>query len=298
MVCRFKFCARKLFSRLNGGVAYRYLFYCTRYLDNSSDARALKFYRIAFHMVYPASQRNCCAIKLYPLSMAALNCSKEGGFSAYAALSVCSVVYFWATSSTGQWDSVANVHSYGETVVLGKLCCYSCHVPEQTISALVDGDADEGVFRLSPISADLLLTPFSSICVLPPGQIPPVVCLSFFNRVTHFAYVKRTTGTWELVHPTSFLLLRLSPEADPMRHSFSLSLRTYGKRPTAKELLKHPFIKKAKKNVILTELIDRYKQWKARTGSENRSDDEDGNDDAENVYEDYFSYSILRSCKL
>lgn len=33
-------------------------------------------------------------------------------------------------------------------------------------------------------------------------------------------------------------------------------------RPTAKELLKTPFIRKAKKNPYLIDLIDRYKKWR------------------------------------
>ncbi|CAL1527301.1 unnamed protein product [Lymnaea stagnalis] len=55
-------------------------------------------------------------------------------------------------------------------------------------------------------------------------------------------------------------------------------------RPPAKELLKHPFIRRAKKTAYLTELIDRYKRWKSEKGpdsdsdsdgSENNSDEED-----------------------
>lgn len=41
-------------------------------------------------------------------------------------------------------------------------------------------------------------------------------------------------------------------------------------RPTARELLKHRFIKTAKKNAFLVELIDRYKKWKL-----NHADDDD-----------------------
>ncbi|TGJ84476.1 hypothetical protein E0Z10_g4262 [Xylaria hypoxylon] len=42
-------------------------------------------------------------------------------------------------------------------------------------------------------------------------------------------------------------------------------------RPAAKELLKHPFIRKAKKTTYLTELIERYQRWSAT----HKSDDED-----------------------
>lgn len=46
-------------------------------------------------------------------------------------------------------------------------------------------------------------------------------------------------------------------------------------RPTAKDLLKHRFIKSAKKTSYLTELIDRYKKWKAEYGADNSDSDED-----------------------
>ena len=45
-------------------------------------------------------------------------------------------------------------------------------------------------------------------------------------------------------------------------------------RPTAKELLKYPFIKKAKKNAYLIDLIDRYKKWKNQKGEESETESE------------------------
>lgn len=45
-------------------------------------------------------------------------------------------------------------------------------------------------------------------------------------------------------------------------------------RPTAKELLKFPFIKKAKKNSYLIDLIDRYKKWKTQKGEESETESE------------------------
>uniref|UniRef100_A0A0B7BJM1 non-specific serine/threonine protein kinase n=1 Tax=Arion vulgaris TaxID=1028688 RepID=A0A0B7BJM1_9EUPU len=56
-------------------------------------------------------------------------------------------------------------------------------------------------------------------------------------------------------------------------------------RPSAKELLRHPFIRRAKKTAYLTELIDRHKRWKQEKGpdSDSESDESDGNsDDDEN----------------
>ncbi|XP_030838342.1 serine/threonine-protein kinase 25 isoform X1 [Strongylocentrotus purpuratus] len=46
-------------------------------------------------------------------------------------------------------------------------------------------------------------------------------------------------------------------------------------RPTAKELLKHRFIKQAKRTSYLTELIERYKRWKAEGNDSPDSDPED-----------------------
>ena len=53
-------------------------------------------------------------------------------------------------------------------------------------------------------------------------------------------------------------------------------------RPTAKELLKHKFVKLAKKTSYLTELIDRHERWKAEGGG-GRQDDDGGmrHDDSE-----------------
>lgn len=45
-------------------------------------------------------------------------------------------------------------------------------------------------------------------------------------------------------------------------------------RPTAKELLKFQFIKKAKKNSYLIDLIDRYKKWKTTKGDESETESE------------------------
>lgn len=48
-------------------------------------------------------------------------------------------------------------------------------------------------------------------------------------------------------------------------------------RPTAKELLKHRFIKTAKKNTFLVELIERYKNWRQKC-----RDDDDSSSGEEN----------------
>ncbi|KAB5522025.1 kinase-like domain-containing protein [Coniochaeta sp. 2T2.1] len=52
-------------------------------------------------------------------------------------------------------------------------------------------------------------------------------------------------------------------------------------RPSAKDMLKHPFIRRAKKTTYLTELIERYSRWRATHKSE---DDEDYDDDGRATY--------------
>ena len=52
--------------------------------------------------------------------------------------------------------------------------------------------------------------------------------------------------------------------------------RSPQERPSAKELLKHPFIRRAKRTTYLTELIERYERWQAVHGDQ-VSDDESDN---------------------
>lgn len=68
-------------------------------------------------------------------------------------------------------------------------------------------------------------------------------------------------------------------------------------RPTAKDLLKHPFVRKAKKTSYLTELIERHTRWSAIHKS---ADDDDAFDDVgepayrEPVNEDMWDFGTVR----
>lgn len=68
-------------------------------------------------------------------------------------------------------------------------------------------------------------------------------------------------------------------------------------RPTAKDLLKHPFVRKAKKTSYLTELIERHTRWSATHKS---ADDDDAYDDVgepayrEPVNEDMWDFGTVR----
>lgn len=69
-------------------------------------------------------------------------------------------------------------------------------------------------------------------------------------------------------------------------------------RPTAKDLLKHPFVRRAKKTTYLTELIERYERWQAVHGNAG-SEDEDEEDAQDNraqgaVNEDLWDFGTVR----
>ncbi|WVN89940.1 uncharacterized protein L203_105170 [Cryptococcus depauperatus CBS 7841] len=87
------------------------------------------------------------------------------------------------------------------------------------------------------------------------------------------------------LHPMKVLFLipkNPPPQLDerfsrPFRDFVSLCLqRDPRNRPTAKELLKHKFIKTARKASYLTELIERYEKWKAEGGAKPADDGPSG----------------------
>ena len=62
----------------------------------------------------------------------------------------------------------------------------------------------------------------------------------------------------------------------PFKEFVELCLRRDPKeRPSAKELLKHPFIRRAKKTTYLTELIERHERWQTLHGDRESDDSDD-----------------------
>lgn len=95
------------------------------------------------------------------------------------------------------------------------------------------------------------------------------------------------------LHPMRVLFLIPKNPPPQLTGNFSKPFRDFvetclnkdpDNRPPAKELLKQPFIKKAKKNNILIDLIERYREWRSRPGNDEREDnssDETGSDSGE-----------------
>lgn len=86
------------------------------------------------------------------------------------------------------------------------------------------------------------------------------------------------------IHPMKVLFLIPKNPPPSLLGNFSQSFKDFvglclrrdpRERPSAKELLKHPFVKKAKKTTYLTELIERHERWQAVHGHRSPEDDDD-----------------------
>jgi serine/threonine-protein kinase 24/25/MST4 len=86
------------------------------------------------------------------------------------------------------------------------------------------------------------------------------------------------------IHPMKVLFLIPKNPPPMLEGNFSKSFKDFvdlclrrdpRERPSAKELLKHPFVRRAKKTTYLTELIERYERWQAVHGNRSSEDEDD-----------------------
>jgi serine/threonine-protein kinase 24/25/MST4 len=85
------------------------------------------------------------------------------------------------------------------------------------------------------------------------------------------------------IHPMKVLFLIPKNPPPVLQGDYSKAFKNFvelclrrdpRERPSARELLEHPFIKRAKKTNYLTELIERYERWNAVHGNKNADEEE------------------------
>jgi serine/threonine-protein kinase 24/25/MST4 len=109
------------------------------------------------------------------------------------------------------------------------------------------------------------------------------------------------------IHPMKVLFLIPKNPPPVLNGNFSKNFKDFvelclrrdpRERPSAKELLRHPFVRKAKRTSYLTELIERHERWNATHGNQS-SEDEDEQDErgvahSAPVDEDLWDFGTVR----
>ncbi|PLB54237.1 ste20-like serine/threonine protein kinase [Aspergillus steynii IBT 23096] len=86
------------------------------------------------------------------------------------------------------------------------------------------------------------------------------------------------------IHPMKVLFLIPKNPPPTLHGNYSRAFKNFvelclrrdpRERPSAKELLEHPFIKRGRRTTYLTELIETYERWNMKNGNKNADDEED-----------------------
>lgn len=109
------------------------------------------------------------------------------------------------------------------------------------------------------------------------------------------------------IHPMKVLFLIPKNPPPSLQGDFSKAFKEFvdlclrrspQERPTAKDLLKHPFIRRAKKTTYLTELIERHERWQAVHGEQTSDDESDdsseSNQQSKSDNEDLWDFGTVR----
>ncbi|KAK1757872.1 putative ste ste20 ysk protein kinase [Echria macrotheca] len=108
------------------------------------------------------------------------------------------------------------------------------------------------------------------------------------------------------IHPMKVLFLIPKNPPPRLNGNFSKAFKDFieaclqrdpKERPSAKELLKHPFVRRAKKTSQLTELIERYSRWSATHKQDEEEGYEDERHNVENrgpINEDMWDFGTVR----
>ncbi|KAH9829279.1 serine/threonine-protein kinase 24 [Teratosphaeria destructans] len=109
------------------------------------------------------------------------------------------------------------------------------------------------------------------------------------------------------IHPMKVLFLIPKNPAPILEGNFSKEFKDFvfrclrkepRERPSARDLLKHPWVRRAKRTAYLTELIERHEQWQARHRNDGEGDHEDDDreetPDRDSDAEDLWDFGTVR----